>query len=162
LPDSSGKGISDFPPEWLEFIESLSSNKVEFLVIGAHALAFHHLPRATEDIDFLVRPDLENGERIVRALRDFGFGSLGLRAEDFIGERQVIQLGYPPRRIDILTGISGVDFMQAWENKVSGEIEGRSVFFIGAKDFIINKRASARPKDLGDAGELENALREKE
>lgn len=136
------------------------STKVEFIVIGAHALAFHHLPRATEDIDFLVRPDLKNGERIVKALQDFGFGSLGLQAADFTGHRQVIQLGYPPRRIDLLTGISGVEFDEAWKNKVKGELAGYPVFFLSAKDFIRNKRASGRPKDIGDAGELEQALKD--
>lgn len=156
---SSGKDTSDYPPEWLEFIESLNSNKVDYIVIGAHALAFHHLPRATEDIDFLVRPVVENGEKLVQALKEFGFGSLGLTAEDFTGERQIVQLGYAPRRIDLLTGISGVDFEKAWENKIQGTLAGLPVHFLSAEDFITNKKASGRPKDIGDAGELEKGLR---
>ena len=111
-------------------------------------------PRFTNDIDFLVRPSVSNGEAVVAVLRGFGFGSLDIKASDFDRPERVVQIGVPPNRIDMITSITGVDFDQAWEGRVPGELDGIPVQFIGFEDLIRNKEAAARPKDLGDADEL--------
>src|ERR1700722_13615383 len=99
-----------------EFVELLNSRKVEFVVVGAHALAFHGHPRYTGDLDLLVRPTVENARRVVEGLVEFGFGSFGLAEVDFAKPDHVIQLGYPPNRIDLLTSISGATFDEVWQS----------------------------------------------
>ena len=137
-----------------EFIGLLNSHKVECVMVGAHALAWHGLPRFTKDIGFLVKPDLENSEKLMRALEEFGFGDIGLKALDFQVKDQVIQLGREPNRIDLLTGISGVDWIEAWNSKVQGRIGQIPVFVLGREAYIKNKRASGRPQDIADASRL--------
>jgi hypothetical protein len=107
-----------------EFIGLLLSQGVEFLVVGGHAVAFHGYPRLTEDVDLLVRPSLENGSRILRALGLFGFGSIGLTAEDFTAPDRMIQLGRAPNRIDLLTQIWGLTFEEAWASRVLSCVAG--------------------------------------
>lgn len=107
-----------------EFIELLNSNKVDYLVVGAFAVAWHGRPRFTADIDFLVRSTKENAEAVVSTLRAFGFASLGIAPDDLNKPGQIVQLGVRPNRIDLITSISGVDFETAWANRVSGEIDG--------------------------------------
>jgi hypothetical protein len=133
-----------------EFIESLNSHKVEYLIVGAYALAYHGCPRYTGDVDIFVRPTVENSERVEAVVRDFGFGSLGLKARDFAETYQVVQLGHPPNRIDLTTGLTGVTFDEAWQAKEAAELDGVPVHFIGRRQFVKNKRASARLKDLAD------------
>ena len=142
-------------PDWKEFIELLNSNEVEYVVVGAFALAFHGHPRLTGDIDFFVRNSEQNAGRIVNALAEFGFGSLGLSPSDFQGTEGVVQLGYPPKRIDILTHIDSVTFDQAWSNRIVSELDGLPVNYISAEDFKANKLAAGRPKDIADAAELD-------
>lgn len=137
-----------------EFIGLLNSLKVEYLVVGGHAVAFHGHPRFTGDIDFFVRATGENAERILRVLDAFGFGSLGITAADLTEPGQVIQLGRPPNRIDILTSISGIDFDSAWTSRAPADLDGHAVNFIGAEGLLKNKLASGRPKDLADAAKL--------
>lgn len=141
-----------------EFVESLLANKVEFVVVGAHALAFHGHPRYTQDIDFFVRRNSENAARLVSTLREFGFGSLNLTESDFAEPDQVIQLGMPPNRIDILTQIAGVEFDEAWANRERGDLDGLEVNFVSKADFVKNKLAVGRPKDLADVAALESLL----
>ena len=138
-----------------EFVGLLVSRKVEFVVVGAHAVAFHGHPRATEDLDLLVRPTAENGRRIMEALEAFGFGQLGLTAEAFTVPDRMIQLGRPPNRIDLLTGIYGVSFDEVWQARVSYELDGIPIAMIGREALIKNKRATGRTKDLADAETLE-------
>jgi hypothetical protein len=133
-----------------EFIRSLNSHAVEYLVVGGYALTFHGVPRFTGDIDLLVRPSRENAARLEQVLAEFGFRSLGLSAADFLEPESVIQLGRPPNRIDLLTSITGVEFAQAWEARVAGELGGLPVQFLGREALIRNKRATARPQDLAD------------
>jgi hypothetical protein len=133
-----------------EFVESFLSNEVKFVVVGAYAMAYHRLPRLTGDIDLFVSPNEENLVRVCKALDDFGFGSLGVHPTDLLGENQVLQLGRPPNRIDVLTGISGVTFQEAWADKVMGELEGLTVPFISRELLMRNKEASGREKDLLD------------
>lgn len=142
-----------------EFIELLSSSGVDFIIIGGHAVAFHGHPRYTGDIDLLVRSTPENAERIIASLRAFGFGEVGLSSQDFIRPGSVVQLGRPPNRIDLLTSVSGVDFEEAWEGKVAGELDGLEVFFLGLDALLKNKQASGRDKDLSDIRKLQAIAR---
>jgi len=137
-----------------EFVELLNSNAVEYLVVGAFAVAFHGYPRYTGDLDLLVRPNAENAERVLTALRQFGFGSLGIQAGDLDTPGKVIQLGVPPNRIDLLTAISGLTFEDAWQSRESGELDGAPAHFIGRSALVLNKKSTGRAKDLGDVEEL--------
>jgi hypothetical protein len=138
-----------------ECVACLVSRHVDFLVVGGHAVAFHGYPRLTEDVDLFVRPTLENGRRIVEALTAFGFGSLGLTADAFTAPDRVIQLGRAPNRIDLLTGIPGVSFDEAWSGRVETDLDGLRVCMIGRAALLRNKRATGRPQDLADVDRLE-------
>ena len=138
------------PEDWRAFIESLNSNGVEYLVVGAIALAYHGVPRYTGDLDVLIRNTPENAGRVEAALASFGFASLGLKAADFVGSYSVIQLGRPPIRIDLLTSISGVSFDEAWGGSVEGDLAGMTVRFIGRESLIQNKKATGRSQDRAD------------
>lgn len=133
----------------------LNTAGVEFLVVGGHAVAFHGRPRLTEDLDLFVRPDLANGERIMRALQAFGFGSLGITAADFRADDRVIQLGRAPNRVDLLTKLYGVDFADAWSRRVAARLDDADVWMIPREDLIRNKRETGRTQDLADAEFLE-------
>ena len=137
-----------------EFIELLNSHSCDYLVVGGHAVAYHGHPRFTADIDFFIRPSTENAERVLSALRAFGFGELALGPDDLIKPGSVIQLGRPPNRIDLLTSISGVSVEDAWVGRVEGALDGLPVFFLGRQALLENKRASGRPKDLADIAKL--------
>jgi len=136
------------------FVESLNAAGVKYVVVGGYAVAFHGHPRFTGDIDFFVDSSAENAEKIVRAIELFGFGSLGLKPEDFIKPDSVVQMGYPPNRIDIINEIDAVTFDEAWASRLLTQLEGVPVTYI-AKDLLIrNKKAVNRPKDLGDISKL--------
>ncbi|WP_423148886.1 DUF6036 family nucleotidyltransferase [Rubrolithibacter danxiaensis] len=139
-----------FEPDFVDFIELLNKHQVEYLIVGAHALAFHGRPRHTGDLDIWIKPAPDNALKVVNVINDFGFSSLGLIAEDFIRENYVTQLGYPPLRIDILNSISGVTFELAYKNRIQGEFDGLQIPFISIQDFIQNKKSTGRNKDLGD------------
>jgi hypothetical protein len=136
-----------------EFVGALERNHVEFLIVGAFALAFHGWPRATGDIDFWIRPTDENAEAVLRAIVDFGFKSLGLSRADILSG-QVIQLGYEPVRIDLLTELEGISGEEVWASRVPGPFGEREVFYLGRAAFIKNKRAIGRAKDLADVEAL--------
>jgi hypothetical protein len=138
------------PQEWRTFIESLNSNNVEYLVVGAVALAYHGHPRFTGDLDVLIRNSHDNAARLEAALADFGLTSLGLTAADFVNSYRVIQLGVAPNRIDILTSITGVTFDEAWQDRVEGQIGSIQVNFIGRQALIRNKRLTRRAQDVAD------------
>jgi len=141
-----------------EFIESLNSAGVEYVIVGAHAVAWHGFPRFTSDIDFLIRPTDHNAAAVLAALRAFGFGDLDIAREDLSKPDQIVQLGAQPNRIDLLTSIAGVELEDAWAHRVTGKLGGIPVHFIGHEDLIRNKEATGRPKDLGDAEELRKRL----
>jgi hypothetical protein len=136
--------------DFREFLALLNAHDVKFMIIGGYALAYHGAPRFTGDIDIFVKPDIENVRRVLNALSDFGFGSLNLSLDDFQDQDNVIQLGLPPVRIDILTSISGVTWEEADDSKEAGLFGNVSVMYIGKKQFIANKRAIGRMKDLAD------------
>jgi hypothetical protein len=143
-----------FEQDFKDFIELLNQHSVDYMIVGAHALAFHGRPRHTGDLDIWIKPSNENADKLIAVLDDFGFGSLGLTKSDFLKENYVTQLGYPPLRIDILNAISGVEFDDAYSNKVVGNIDDLNVNFISIAEFIQNKEASGRKKDLGDIAAL--------
>lgn len=136
--------------DFKELLALFNAHAVEYVIVGAHALAFHGAPRYTGDMDVYVRPHKENARRIMDALRDFGFGSVGLSEGDFIEEDKVIQLGYPPVRIDLMTSISGLSWEEVFNHRAGGEYGDIPVFYIGKEQFLANKRACNRKKDLAD------------
>jgi hypothetical protein len=143
------------PTDLREFIESLNSHGVEYLVVGAHALAFHGQPRYTGDIDLWLRPAPENAARIERVLVTFSFASLGLKAADFLRPESIVQLGVAPNRIDLLTSLTGITFDEAWDRRVPGELGGIPVAFLSREMLIKNKRATGRTQDAADVEALE-------
>jgi hypothetical protein len=149
--------VSDWNTDFLDLIDCLNQHRAEFVVVGAFALAQHGLPRATGDLDVLVRPSAENAARVHAALRQFGapLESSGVTAEDFARLGIVYQIGIVPRRVDVLTQLSGLDFEEAWSTRLERELDGRRLVFLGRDALIKNKRAAGRPKDLTDAAALE-------
>lgn len=137
-----------------EFIALLNSGRVEYVVVGGHAVAFHGHPRLTGDIDFFVRATPENADRLLAVLAEFGFGEMGLTKGELTVPDKVVQLGRPPNRIDLLTSISGVTFDEAWKTRAEGQLGEHVVPFIGMEALIRNKRASNRAKDQLDVTTL--------
>ena len=138
-----------------EFLRLLVEHEVEFMLVGAHAIAFHAFPRNTGDIDFWVRRTRENAVRTLAALDEFGFGSLGLTIEDLIDPNKVIQFGREPNRIDILTFLTGLEYDDCAARSVSATYEGVPVKIIGIDDLVANKKATGRDKDALDVKEFE-------
>ncbi len=136
------------------FIELLNSSAVEYVVVGGFALAFHGRPRYTGDIAFLIRSTEANASRLMRVLAQFGFASLGIAPDDFLKPDSIVQLDYPPNRIDLLTSISGVGMDAVWRGAVEGAIDRIAVRFIGREELILNKRAAGRPQDRADLDAL--------
>jgi hypothetical protein len=141
--------------DWREFLELLNARGVEYVVVGAHCLAFHGRPRYTGDLDVLVRPSKSNGIALVELLREFGFAESKFIPADFAEGDQVIQLGRPPHRIDLLTSLTGVTSEEAFAGKIATDLDGVSVFVLGKKQLIQNKRAVGRAHGLADIAELE-------
>ena len=138
------------PNDWRAFIKLLNSNGIEYLIVGAVALAYHGFPRYTGDLDILIRNSPENALQMESMLADFGFTGLGLTAADFAESYRVIQLGVPPGRIDLLTSITGVTFDEAWADRVQAEMEGVPLNFLGRETLIRNKRLTGRARDKAD------------
>jgi hypothetical protein len=138
------------PEDWRAFIESLNSNGVEYVIVGAVALAHHGIPRYTGDLDVLVRNSPENAQRLELALGEFVVGGLGLKASDFVDSYRVIQLGVAPFRIDILTSLTGVSFEQAWANRVEILVGETRLNILGRNDLIHNKKLTGRAQDRAD------------
>ena len=143
--------------DFRDLLAALVEARVRFLIVGAHALAVHGLPRATGDIDVWIEREPENAARVFTALLRFGapLGSLGVSEADLMKPDSVIQIGLPPRRIDVLTDITGGDFERAWAGRVTHPFAGLLVPFIGREDLLLNKRATGRLKDRADVEALE-------
>ena len=139
--------------DFKEFIKSLNDNHVRYLIIDGYAVALHGYPRYTKDIDVWLEMSPENAANMVKALEQFGFGSLGLQAADFLAPDQIIQLGYPPNRIDLITTPPGVDFESCYASRVEVVIEEVTVNFIDLGNLKKSKKAAGRLQDLAD---LEN------
>jgi hypothetical protein len=142
-------------PDFKEFIQSLNNNQVRYLVIGGYAVAMHGHPRYTKDLDVWLESTSENAARMVTALAEFGFASLGLAEADFLEAGQVIQLGYPPSRIDLILTPKGVDFLTCYDAKVVVDLDGTPMHFIDLANLIANKQATGRPQDLADVDNLQ-------
>lgn len=147
----------ELPRDFSELLASFNANGVEYLLVGGYALAHHGRPRFTGDLDLYVHPTPENALRILAALDAFGFGGVGLAAEDFCQPDRVIQLGRPPVRVDLLTSIDGVSWEQAIAGVEACHVDGHPVPVIGLREFVANKRASGRPTDLADLDSLGEA-----
>ncbi len=137
-------------PDFRDMLSEFSAAGVEFLVIGAYAVAAHGLPRATGDIDLWVRCNAENAERIMEALNRFGAPLHDVSAADFHEPDICYQIGVTPNRIDVVTQIDGVRFEEAWPNRVVADVLGLQVPVVGLDDLLTNKRATGRRKDLND------------
>lgn len=143
-----------FSQDFKEFVELLIKHKAEYLIVGGYAVGVHGHPRYTGDLDIWLNPTPENAERILACVNEFGFASFGLTTNDFTKEGNIIQLGYPPLRIDLLTQIDGVAFYECYQNKMQIEIDDLLVNFIGYKDLLKNKKESGRLRDLDDINNL--------
>lgn len=141
--------------DFVEMLSALCEAGVEFIVVGAHALAAHGIPRATGDLDIWVRPTATNADRVLAALKRFGSPLFDLSAADLTKPDTVFQIGLPPSRIDVLTGITGVSFDEAWPRRMHVRIGGLDVSFLSREDFIANKRAVGRAQDLADIARLQ-------
>lgn len=140
--------------DFKEFLQSLNDNNVRYLVIGGYALAFHGHPRYTKDLDIWIGMEGDNAAKIIQALDDFGFASLDLKAEDFLEPDTVIQLGYPPSRIDLLIGLKGAVFDECYANRQVELIDGVQVNVIDGANLVRLKREAGRPQDLADIDNL--------
>lgn len=142
--------------DWTDLLAELVAAEARFLVVGAHALAVHGVPRATQDLDIWVEATEQNAERVWNAVVRFGapLDALGISKEDLLDPDRVIQLGLPPNRIDLLTALSGVDFEDAWKDRVEKDIQGAVVAFLGRESLLRNKRATGRLQDLADVEAL--------
>ena len=141
-------------PDYRDMLSAFTDAGVEYLVIGAYALAAHGHPRATGDLDLWVRPTPDNAEQVMTALSAFGAPLMEMSREDFETPDTVLQIGVSPRRIDILTTIEGVRFDDAWPGRVEIEVEDVPVSVIGREHFIQNKEALGRPQDRADVERL--------
>ena len=144
----------DLAPDFDEFIASLIAHGVEFVIVGAYALAFHGAPRFTGDLDVLVRPTIENASRLLAAVRAFGFPVTELRPDDVIVPTRMLQMGVEPVQLHVMSAISGVSWEDAWRDHVVGPCGRHQVAFLSREMFLRNKRAAARPKDLADIDAL--------
>ena len=142
-------------PDFKGFVQSLNDNQVRYLVVGGYAVAFHGYPRYTKDLDIWIEISQDNAARIVKALEQFGFSSLHLDENDFLVEDQIIQLGYAPRRIDIITTLEAIEFNESYEKRLPIDVEGVMVNFIDLDHLRKNKKATGRLQDLADLENLE-------
>lgn len=141
-----------------DFIKLLNYHKVKYLIVGAYALIFYTSPRNTGDIDFFLEVSEKNSQKILEVLNEFGFSDLEFKKEDFLNPDLIVQLGYSPNRIDLITGISGISFKNAYRNRVKGKIGTEEVYFISARDLLKNKMATGRTKDINDIEILKKFL----
>lgn len=137
-----------------DFVSLLNKHDVAYMVVGGYALAFHGKPRHTGDLDIWIETSESNAEKMCAVLVDFGMASLSLSKSDFLEEGTITQIGYPPLRIDILNEIDGVNFREAYANKLIIDVEGMPVNYIGLDDLIKNKKASGRHQDISDIKSL--------
>lgn len=142
-------------PDFDEFCALLTAHGVEFVVVGAHALAFHGAPRFTGDLDIFIKPTEENGRRLLTAIAAFGFPTAPISPADIAEGGKVIEMGVPPVQIHVMSHIDGVTWEEVWNGREPGLLGHRTVSFIGREEFLRNKRAAGRPKDLADVAALQ-------
>ena len=142
------------PPDFKDFLRLLNAHQVEYLLVGGYAVGYHGYPRATADMDIWVAINPENADRLVAVLKAFGFDVAELSADLFLQKNQIIRMGVPPVRIEIITTASGVTFEDCYAQRVTDELDGTPVNLISLEHLKINKRASGRHKDLNDLEHL--------
>jgi predicted nucleotidyltransferase len=147
-------GNTELNQDFKEFLQSLNANRVRYLIVGGYAVAIHGHPRYTKDLDIWVDLDEENAAKVVQALIDFGFGSLNLQISDFLEPDTVIQLGYPPSRIDLLIGLDGAAFEECYAKRLEGIVDGIRVCVVDRDGLIRLKEAAGRPQDVADVDKL--------
>jgi len=152
--------IAILPPEWSEFLSSLTSRRVRFVVVGAHALAALGHPRNTADLDVFLEPSATNARRFGEAVGAFGLPALAAVAHELAEGQKMTRIGNPPLRIDVMNPIDGVTFAEAWAGRQRRRIDGIALAFLGEAEFRRNKRASGRPKDLLDLALLDEVARQ--
>ena len=140
--------------DFKEFIESLNKNSVRYLIVGSFALSYYSEPRYTKDIDILVDSTASNADRLMTAIREFGFSDIELGSRDFLEPDQVIQLGIAPLRIDLLTSLKGIPFADAWDRRTTGQYGDIPAFYISKQDLIDHKKLVGRKQDLADIEKL--------
>jgi hypothetical protein len=140
----------DAQPDFRDLLALFNKHHVEYLIVGGYALAFHGAPRYTGDLDVWVGTSSANASNIMAALDEFGFGALGLTVADFQQMGIVVQLGVPPLRVDLITSLTGISWEEAWSSRDEGKYGGVLVFYIGRREFVANKRATGRKRDLAD------------
>ena len=138
------------PEDFKDFIKLLNDQQVNYLIVGGYAVGFHSRPKFTQDLDIWIENSEENARRVQSVLRDFGFGDLEITEKDLTNPDIVVQLGYAPLRIDLMTGVSGLSFSEAFQEKVKGHYFGIATYFVSVSDLIKNKKASGRDKDIQD------------
>ncbi|MBN8547236.1 MAG: nucleotidyltransferase [Ignavibacteria bacterium] len=141
--------------DFKEFIQLLNEKSVKYLLVGGYAVGFYGNPRFTKDLDLWLECSNENAKKIEEVLKEFGFGSLGLSSKDFLDPEGIIQLGYPPARIDLIMGASGVNFEECFPKRETVLLDGVTVNLINLEDLKINKKASGRYQDLADLENLD-------
>jgi hypothetical protein len=146
----------DIGKDFKEFIELLNKHNAEYLVVGGYAVALHGYPRYTGDIDFWVKPTVENAKKIISTLIEFGFEGYDISESDFLKKDSVVQLGYPPNRIDIITGITGVNFEECYKSRKEIYAEKIKINFISLHHLRLNKKAAGRDRDITDLNNLPN------
>jgi len=152
------RGTAPLSDDLLDLIDLFTSHGVEFLIVGAHAFAVHAYPRQTQDLDLWVKRSLENAHRIRLALDEFGFAIGDEGERQLTLDRNMLQLGHPPNRVDILTFLDGCEYDSSESRKAETSLAGRRVFVLGLEDYVSTKRASGRPKDVDDLNRLREQI----
>ena len=145
-------------PDFKELLLAFNAHNVEYLIVGAHALAAHGHVRATKDLYLWVRPEASNAQRVLEALADYGAPLSGLSADDLSRKETIFQIGVPPLRIDVITDVDGVEFTEAWPDRFETLFGGVPAFVISRHHLITNKKTAARLQDLADVEHLESSL----
>lgn len=140
--------------DFREFIELLNSNKVKYLLVGDYAVALHGHPRYTKDLDIWLEMSEENADRMIKVLKDFGFGDMDVSREDFLNKGMVVQLRFPPNRFDLINSPDEVDFAECYKTKIEKDIDGLKISVIDLENLKKNKKASGRLQDLADLEKL--------
>jgi len=141
-------------PDFKDFVKLLTENKVEYLIVGGYAVGIHGYPRYTGDLDIWINDTTENARLVLKCVEDFGFASYNLAVSDFTKPGNIIQLGYPPVRIDIINQADGVNFDECYKNKKDVTADDITLYFIGYDDLLKNKKTTSRPRDIDDIENL--------
>jgi hypothetical protein len=156
----AGSTLGSLPSDWLVLLRLLARHRVRFLLVGAHALAVHGIPRATADLDLFVEPSLANAKKLSKAVREFGFAELADAIPDVMAKgRRMFRMGVEPLRIDVMNAIDGVTFPRAWSGALRIELEGEVLFVLGLRELRANKKKAGRLRDLADLESIDRLQR---